>query len=91
VRLSVNRSFVSSRLGISSLSSVHYATDKVVLGDVPVQPWRQKALDTFCRDWWRNIAEQGFFEKAKELSAMEKRQPKRRREPDPDMGPEIES
>jgi hypothetical protein len=31
VRLSVNRSFVSSRLGISSLSSVHYATDKVVL------------------------------------------------------------
>jgi hypothetical protein len=48
---------------------VEHATVDGHFGDVPVKPWLQKSLDSFCRDWWQNIKEQGFFEKARELAA----------------------
>lgn len=50
---------------------VEHATVEDHFGDVPVKPRLQKDLESFCRMWWNNIREQGFFEKAKELSAME--------------------
>jgi antirestriction protein ArdC len=46
-------------------ASVEHATTPGLFGDVPVQPSLQKSLDSFVADWWRNIEEQGFFDKAK--------------------------
>jgi hypothetical protein len=68
------------------------ATIEGHFGDVPVKPRSQNSLDSFCQDWWRNIAEQGYFEKAKELTASQTTGKGKEADasPDVDTDPEIE-
>jgi hypothetical protein len=56
--------------------------------DVPVLPGRQKVLDTFVQEWWQSIADQGFFEKARELAA-ERQARQVHAGPEVDDGPEM--
>ncbi len=70
-----------------------HATIEEQFGDVPVKPGLQKSLDSFCRMWWKNIKEQGFFEVAKKLSttqAVEKGPEVSGPDMDPDRGPEMD-
>jgi hypothetical protein len=48
--------------------AVEHATVDGLFGDVPVKPQRQKDLDTFASMWFENLRDQGFFERAQELS-----------------------
>jgi hypothetical protein len=57
--------------------------------DVPVQPGRQNILDTFVQDWWQSLADQGFFEKTRELAA-EREAHQVDAGPEVDDGPEME-
>jgi hypothetical protein len=50
---------------------MEHATVEKTFGDVPVKPGLQKSLDAFCRVWWANLEQQGFFERAKELQSKQ--------------------
>jgi hypothetical protein len=49
---------------------VEHATVPGLFGDVPVKPQLQKDLDAFASLWFRNLREQGFFERASEFVAQ---------------------
>jgi len=68
------------------------ATVEEDFGDVPVKPQRQKSLDSFVGDWWTNIKEQGFFEKAKEVAAKQAAEQEQQADAgrEVDGGPEME-
>jgi hypothetical protein len=62
------------------------------LGDPLVRLKWQFVLDRLVQDWWRSVAKQGYFEKARELAA--KRTAEQENDavatPDADPGPEME-
>ena len=55
----------------NAYAGTEHATVEGHFGDVPVKPWLQRHLDSFASMWFRNLREQGFFERAKELSQQE--------------------
>jgi hypothetical protein len=69
-----------------------HATVPDHFGDVPVKPHLQKDLDSFCRMWWSNLQEQGFFAQAKELTSQQTPAQETATEPGPavDYEPEME-
>lgn len=66
--------------------AVEHATVPGHFGDVPVEPGRQRSLDSFVQTWWKNLEEQGFFAKAEQLPRAEAAAPSQ----EPDAGPEME-
>jgi hypothetical protein len=51
--------------------AVEHATIAGSFGDVPVKPQRQKDLNHFASMWFGNLRDQGFFERAQELSEQQ--------------------
>jgi hypothetical protein len=50
---------------------VEHATVPDLFGDVPIKPRLQKDLDAFAFMWFRNLQDQGFFDRARELAQQQ--------------------
>jgi hypothetical protein len=57
------------------------------LRGAPVDPEYQNVVDGFCKLWWSTLAEQGFFEKAKELAARQEHDAYLDLDNEPDLDP----
>jgi hypothetical protein len=67
VCLQVHGNEAIPRYFLNTYAGAEYATIPESFGDVPVLPREQKGLDAFTRDWFANLREQGFFDKAQEM------------------------